>query len=354
MTLNMKPGLIPYPVIEDDIIDVTKRIQSASCRGYDHLKPDRPLIPEFLVLHKQQSPPDSTLGHPNGYFTQTCCPALTDLEINSVTGRMRRFVERGPGHDIAGWANGRLDGAYGDAAKYIEWKRTQPGGFWANLINIEGEALEISGWFPAYPVTQDTPVEEAAIANICQWMAARAHDYGISWETFPIIPGQNNRSYITWHQEWTIGTGKTCPGPWVMNQTSAWIERARQIMKAYQTADVDAGETPKPPKPPVYAAAELPEWWSRVLEQRWPSDAMVDGVRWFAVRRRVEALRNANRYSQPDTSAPHSGPKILAGEKIAIERWFRDQHRKTWLVEDAGHFVPANAFTPAISLRSRA
>lgn len=352
MTLNMTPGLIPYPAIDNDIINVDARIQSDSCRGYDHLKPDRPAVPEFLVLHKQQSPPDSTLGSPTGYFTQKCCPALTDLEINAVSGKMRRFVERGPGHDVAGWANGRLDGAYGDAAKYIEWKQTQPGGFWANLINITGEALEISGYFPSYPVTQDTAVEEAAIANIVQWMAARAHDYGISWETFPLIPNENNRSYITWHQEWTIGTGKTCPGPWVMNQTSAWIERAKQVMRAYQTAADPA--TPEPaPKPPVYVAAELPEWWSRVLGQRWPSDATVDGVRWFAIRRRVEALKNVNRYSKPDTKSPKSGPKILTRDKISIERWFRDANGRQWFVEDAGHFVPASSFTPAVAIRSR-
>lgn len=349
--LNMTPGLIPYPPIDDDIIDVSRRDQSLACRGFDYLKPDRPRIPEFIVWHKQQSPPDSTLGHPTGYFTQRCCPALTDLEINSVTGRMRRFVERGPGHNVAGWANGRISAPYGDALAYIQWKQTQPGGWDPNLANIMGESLEISGYFPSYPVTQDTPVAEAAIANIVQHAAARAHDYGIHWDTFPLIPHENNRSYITWHQEWTIGTGKTCPGPWVMNQTSAWIERARQIMKAYQTAEQDA---PKPPpKPPVYTPAELPDWWSRVLDQRWPSDALVDGTRWYAVRRRVEALANTPRYSRPDTSAPKSGPKILVRDKIAIERLLRGADGRMWLVEDAGHFILASKFTPAISIRSR-
>lgn len=246
--LNMTKGLIPYPRIEDDIINVAARDQSDSCRGYDHLWPDRPLIPEFIVWHKQQSPPDSTLGHPTGYFTQHCCPALTDLEVNSVTGRMRRFVERGPGHDIAGWANGRISAPYGDALKYIQWKQSQPGGWNPNLANIMGEALEISGWFPSAPVTQDTPVLEPAIANIVQHAAARAHDYGIRWDTFPLIPEENNRSYITWHQEWTIGTGKTCPGPWVMQQTPAWIDRIRAVMKAYQTDGVSVIDLPEVPR----------------------------------------------------------------------------------------------------------
>jgi hypothetical protein len=124
-------------------------------------------------------------------------------------------------------------------------------------------------------------------------------------------------------------------------------------MTSSQTADAGTGEETTVPNPPVYTPAELPEWWGRVLEQRWPSDAMVDGVRWYAVRRRVEAVRNANRYSRPDTSAPKSGPKILTREKISVERFFVDANKKTWLVEDAGHYVPANAFTPAISIRGR-
>jgi hypothetical protein len=183
-----------------------------------------------------------------------------------------------------------------------------------------------------------------------QACAHYAHNYGITWEQFPIHPDEGF-SFVRWHQEYTIGTGKICPGSVVMNQTSAWIEMVRAVMKAYQTAGT---EEPKPiPTPPTYTAPVLPDWWERALESPRPSDAMVDGVRWFTIRRRAEAIRNANRYSRPDTAAPKSGPKVLTREKIGVERWFRDKDGRQWIVEDAGHFLTASAFTPAISLRSR-
>jgi hypothetical protein len=347
MALNMTKGLIPLDFIEDDIIDVSKRIQTNDCRGYDNLG-WRPEVPEFLVIHKAQSEdePGVTLGSPTGYFTQRCCPALTDLEINPRTGRMRRFVKRG--NAPSGWANGKVSDPYGDALKYLDHY-----GWDYNRVNRNGEACEILGWFPTYPVTQDTTVDEVAIERLVRWMASRAHDYGIPWDQFPIIPSENNRSYITWHTEWTAGTGKICPGPWVMSHTSEWIERAKNLMKAYQTAGQD--QTPAEPTPPVYTEPMTLslEWWGRHLQSARPSDAMVDGVRWFAIRRREEAVRNANRYSQPDTSSPKSGPKILVREKIGIERWFKDASGRAWFVEDAGHFVPANAFTPAVSIKPR-
>jgi hypothetical protein len=239
--LNMTKGLIPLPTMEDDIIDVSARAQGIDCRGYDWLG-TRPETPKFLVIHRAQCPPDASNS---GYFHQACCPALTDLEVNCVTGHMKRFVRRGA--SPSGWANGVVNAPYGDALAWLNLHAWD-----LNSVNRDGEACEVSGWFlqPGEPSHED-PVADPCWASLAQWIASRAHDYGISYLDFPVIPSEGGRSYITWHQEWTIGTGKVCPGKTVMDGTPALIERARAIIKQYQEKATVPVPTPEPTVPTV-------------------------------------------------------------------------------------------------------
>lgn len=333
--LNMTKGLIPLPAIDDDIVDVSRRSQSDACRGYDNLGP-RPEIPKFLVLHRAQMAPE---GSNSGYFHSTCCPALTDLEVNCVTGKMKRFVGRG--NAPSGWANGRVSGPYGDALAWLELH-----GWDLNTVNRDGEACEITGWFlqPGEPSHED-PVADVCWGALAQWIASRAHDYGITWLDFPLIPSENGRSYVTWHQEWTIGTGKVCPSMTVMHGTPALIERARAIMRAAQTGT-------KPSKPPSYAASELPDWWAESLSRSHPSDVVNEHGRWWVQRRNFECVKFATaRRAKPDIKAPISGPSVIAGEKIWAERLLEAE--RDWLVTTDGHYLIASAFTPNVSLKSR-
>lgn len=280
------------------------------------------------------------LGTLNGTFQHFSSPtvaSLTDYGIGvlSIDGGNDGVIDQynNPEGFQSGWASGPVSAPYGDGAAFVAK-------YGVNGVNRYNASIEISGYY-------DTPLSEKARAAIVNLTAYWADQYKIPWDVFPIAP-QDGFSFIKWHQEFTIGTGKVCPGSVVMGETSALIERIRQVLKSYQVVDA-----PKPPKPPEYTAPVLPEWWERVMEQRWPSDAMVDGVRWFAIRRRVVAIRNAQRYSQPDTTSAKSGPKILTAQKISVERYFVAADGKTWFVEDEGHFVSANAFSPAVSIKPR-
>lgn len=307
--LNMTRGLIPMPEMMTDIIDVSARDQSANCRGYDWLG-DRPDPPRFLVVHREQSPPDSTVGSPNGYFTQRCCPALTDLEINSATGHMRRFVERG--NAPSGWANGKVSAPYGDALAYLNWF-----GWDLNAVNRDGEACEWTGYF-AQPgeTTREDPVSAEALQQGAQWFASRAHDYGITHETFPLIPSEGNRSYITWHTEWTIGTGKVCPGQTLMDGTTTMIEIARSIMKSAQT-----GAKPEPPPSP-YASVDMPPFVAEDAAAGGPRDHVWNDTEIWAARRTFTATKNTRRLQKAVThqGAPVIGPSVKAGE--TFEGWY--------------------------------
>ncbi len=333
-------GNVAEPAMIRAIVDVARRNQSMDCRGYDDLG-YRPDVPRFLVVHRAQCPPE---GSNEPYFDAICCPALTDLEVNCQSGVAKRFVDRGDAP--SGWANGRVSAPYGDALAYLNFY-----GWDLNDVNKDGEACEISGYFaqPGTPVTREDPLDMPAKIWLAQWFAWRADQYKIPWQDFPIIKAEGGRSYITWHKEWTIGTGKICPGKTVCDATPGIIEMARAIMRTAQEVDAPVS----PPKPPTYTPADLPEWWNDALAQQSPSDANVDGVRWFVARRKFEAIRRANRYSEPDTTTGKSGPTVEVRQKVRVERMLKDESGKQWLVEQDGHYLPANAFSPSISIKPR-
>jgi hypothetical protein len=288
------------------------------------------------------------IGHLEGTFNHFSNPnvaALTDYGVGvlaqdglALDGVIDRYND--PLGRQSGWASGTYyePASYGDGEAFAQK-------YGINAINRDQASIEISG------LTYAVPLSEKSRQSVAALTAYWADQYGIPWDVWPISP-QDGFSFVRWHNEFGPDKGlKPCPGSVVMSETSALIERVRAILKAHQVTEQP---TPVPPPPSYTPPTSLDlEWWDRAMESPRPSDAMVDGNRWFTIRRRVEAIRNANRYSQPDTGAPKSGPKILVREKIGIERWFKDADGNQWFVEDAGHFVKATAFTPAVSLRPR-
>jgi hypothetical protein len=229
--LNMTRDLIPPPAMLLDIIDVNQRYTGLDCRGYDWLGYRND--PKALAVHRSQAPSG---GSNSGYFHTACCPALTDLEINNLSGAMRRFV-RIPGDSPSGWANGVVQDPYGDGLAFVNLYGITP------AVNRDIESLEILGWFVVPgEVSEESPLSVEAEENISQWFAWRGHNYGIRWDTFPLIPEEGNRSYIIWHEELTYGTGKRCPGDLVKARTPSMIARAVEIMRLAQTK----GITPMP------------------------------------------------------------------------------------------------------------
>lgn len=323
MALNMTKGLIPLPDMIDDIIDVSKRDQSSNCRGYDWLG-HRPDPPEFLVLHRPQSNPDQSIS---GYFHGRCVPALTDLEQSSITGQFRRFVRRGDAP--SGWANGRVSQPYGDALRYLDHY-----GWDLDRVNRCGEAVEVSGWFMqpgSSNTTREDPISDACLRSLAQWIASRAHDYGIPWDQFPIIVRENNRSYLTWHQEWTIGTLKICPGRILMDLTARLIEMARAIMRSYQTGGVVIPD----PSAPAYAPLNVPDF----LTPKWINggeDARFEnGVKVFSLRRRWQARVDSPRLQHSGDGAPEVGPVLPAG-RSTIGIGLYHSHGEFWILTEWG------------------
>src|SRR4030095_6798496 len=95
----------------------------------------------------------------------------------------------------------------------------------------------------------DTPLDDPVKDALAALSAYFADIRGIPWHDYPAVPGQD-RNFTLWHQEFTIGTGKECPGSIVMNETGDLIERTKAILKEYQ----ESGSSSPPkyaPKQPI-------------------------------------------------------------------------------------------------------
>jgi len=240
-----------------------------------------------------------------------------------------------------GWASGPVDSPYGDGALFVKL-------YGANAVN-GCVSWEIDGFY-------NDPWYDAAVEIAAQACAHYAHNYGITYLDFPTIKRELGRSFVMWHQELTIGTGKICPGPVVMNRTSAFIERVRAILKAYQltTKPIDPAKPPAIPPPIKYTASVLPDWWPDSLASARPSDGKHLGSTAYVIRRNFRALDGTVRRSAPSTDAKASGPNVATGHKIGAERiWIDPKTKRQWIIEDAGHWLLASKFTPRATIVPR-
>jgi hypothetical protein len=174
------------------------------------------------VMHRMQGTLWGTDGHFRGPVG-----ALTDYGIDSITGEMLQWCD--PWGWLTPWASGPVSSPYGDGASFVSK-------FGSSAVNKFLASLEFSGYFrqPGSSVTADTPLSDIAIRRAGQWLAAIAQRAKIPFTDFPIRPDWLF-SAVFWHQEFTLGTGKICPGDVIMNATTEIIEVARQMLQKAQT-----------------------------------------------------------------------------------------------------------------------
>lgn len=242
-------GRVPHPTFSD------RPITKPEGRGQNNLG-KRSV--KGVVWHRILG----SLWGTDGYFRRDDVNALTDYGVGvSATdgaandGLILRW--NNPLGFQSGWASGTYNGAYGDGEAFVQK-------YGVNAINRDQASIEISGQYT-------TPLSEKARDAIAALTAYWADQYRIPWNVFPIAP-QDGFSFVRWHQEFTLGTGKVCPGQVVISETPALIERTRAILKQYQTVS-DPVPVPDPepepePEPTPEERHELPVGMSRALAAR--------------------------------------------------------------------------------------
>lgn len=328
-------GRVPKPPA------INKHIPSSQNTAWDNLGP-RAKVPNAFVLHRMEGSLEGTNTYFRGFRNaqQTGVGGLTNIGIGvaamdgqALAGKVYEWnTPELDTEDRAGWANGKVSGAYGDGKKYVDM-------FGISAVNRDTESCEISGQL-------NTPLDEASRTAIAARLAWRADQYGaelakkgeqFDYSTFPYIPSQD-RNFTIWHQEFTIGTGKTCPGPVVMAETDDLIARAKVILEKYQTGSV----TPQPEPEPVYADAAPVEKGSRDL----------NGYIFLAPGgKTVQVDTYPVKYA--DTDQPPTGPKLVKGTKISqdqISHYVVGTDGKQWVVLTGVPGVKDGSRFPATAL----
>ena len=142
--------------------------------------------------------------------------AATD-GVNSA-GQIIEWIDPANGHWY-GHASGPVSQPYGDGLRFVNR-------FGVNRVNPQTVAIEISGNY-------GTPLDDAARESLIALTAYFADQRQIPWSEFPNVPGEE-RSFVLWHQEFTIGTGKVCPGDVVIGETSPLIDEVAEYLRIYQ------------------------------------------------------------------------------------------------------------------------
>jgi hypothetical protein len=285
-------GRVPFPGFVDRKAATANKPEGI---GWDNLGRRTPM---FVVLHRMLG----TLNSTDSYFPQASTQALTDfgLGTSNVDGQASdgKIIQwNDPRGYRAGWSSGPVSAPYGDALKWIQWSGNKWG---VSICNVCGVSIEHSGQY-------NDAVSDFAFGEDAKFLAYWFDQFKIAWDKAPIHP-VTGISAVTWHQEWTIGTGKICPGPWLMENTDRLIAAAAAIMKTYQLGGGDVVTPPgvspvvTPPAPQYAKPQAIPELVNFSVKDADTANATVDTSIGTAtwVNDTVKAIRDTKRYQKVD------------------------------------------------------
>lgn len=163
--------------------------------------------------------------------------ARTDYGVdNGPSGQILRWTD--PLSRISGHASGPVSAPYGDGLAFLvdnNWD--------LRVVNRDQVSIEIAGQY-------GDPISSACVESVAALSAYWADQFRIPWNAYPQVPSKTY-NFTRWHQEYTIGSGKVCPGSVVMQatdqQNDPLIQRTREIMRRYQA---EGGTEPNGPVEP--------------------------------------------------------------------------------------------------------
>jgi hypothetical protein len=269
--------------------------------------------PYFIALHRMWG---NLLGT-DEFFGDSSVGALTDFGIGveafdgAKAGHVYKWND--PLGHRSGWASGRVSAPYGDGKKIVDK-------YGVIAVNRNGLSVEVSG-------KETTPIDDFSwqeLVHLCAW-----------WVDFMKIPystrvnPRTGINYLIWHEEFTIGTGKTCPFELLKSLTNRLYNDIAAFLRPYQTSVVGQPEPQPGPVPipdPTYAT---PRPILQLVEfSNYEADAMravvsADGEDYIFVNDIVKATKQTPRLQTANAKAPRVGPDIKVGYDFEV----------TWLFE---------------------
>lgn len=304
-TPNMQRGLVLLP--GHTVALATRKVEGV---GMNRLGPR---IRKGLAWHRAQG------GGAVSWLSRPDVAGLTDWVISARADATMTEINRitGTNADMAGWANGPYDAgaASPDGRAFVA--RHGPS---ANVINMHLESIEVEDFY-------DDPISDTTRRDLAQWAASRAHDDGIVWDRYPLLPDGLSHNYG--HREFCGVAYKPCPGSvlWAFINGEL-IDRVQPILKLAQI-----GATAAKPVSPVYRRASLPAFMK--LDPM-PDAAMLNGVtfRLKNAEYRVEALTGC---FTSIGSATRSRSSLRPGDVVRVVYVHENQK---WGIAAGGSRIP--------------
>lgn len=265
--------------------------------------------------------------------------ALTDTMVGNtldgmaLDGQIRRFNDAyGPRY---AWSSGPVSNPIDDAAKFLEI-------FGPNkeVVNMYTTAMERScnnsGSGPTV-----SPKERASRV---WWTAYHANEYGkylfaktgqhqLTCDTFPLIPSQNNRSFIIYHGEINADKRTSCPDQFVRADIDREIADIRALLATWQKGTAEIPPQVPPDQMPTYAPVKPIDALQAYKDKdAAPSYVTVGNDRFIFVNDRVRAKKATPRYQTANVDGERIGPDIEKGLEFAVLWMFWDEKGVPWFI----------------------
>lgn len=196
--------------------------------GWDNLGRRRPL---WVTLHRMVG----NLWGTDGYFRDPTVSSITDygIGIAAVSGEKNAGVIlrwNDPYGVRSGWASGPVSAPYGDGLKAVQK-------YGINGVNRFGVSIEGDG--------TDQPFDAFAWGELVHFIAYWADQAKVPYTSFPLNP-ETGFSFVIFHEEFTYGTGKRCPFPWLKAAVQRLIDDVQAFLMKYQAIETTGGIVEKP------------------------------------------------------------------------------------------------------------
>lgn len=273
--------------------------------GWDDLGPRNI---KFITLHRMVG----TLQGTDGYFRDPAISSYTDFGLSTklsdpglIAGTI--YLWNYPSGRRAPWASGPVSAPYGDGKAIVDK-------YGINAVNRDGISLEIGGY--------NEVIDEASWKEIVWFIAYWADQCKVPHTSFPINPA-TGISFLVWHQEFTIGTGKKCPFQYLMDNTGRLIADVKSFMKRYQETTVAAPAPAPIPVPPVEEKIWKDPRPVAALANHSADTAgdikIANGTHFRPVFDMVECIKQTPQFMYADDDATKReviGPDLKPGERI--------------------------------------
>lgn len=264
--------------------------------------------------------------------------ALTDamvgnlLDGKALNGEMREY--NNPYGNRYCYASGPVVNPIEDAAKFLELFGPSK-----EVINAHGSAIERTcdqqGRGAVTSEEHDSRVRRIAwlANNYGKYLKKTTGKDQFTCDTFPLIPSQNNRSFLAYHGEANAGKRETCPDPQVRATLNRIIADVRTILAGWQKGTATIPPQVPPDAMPTYSPVKPIDALQAYKDKdAAPSFVDVGSDTFIFVNDRVKATKATPRYQSANVSGEKIGPDIEKGLEFGVLWMFWDDKGTPWYI----------------------